>query len=59
MGELLSYTTGASIMLTTYGMIRHLCYFRDIENCSRYNIQAGLTFGFVSGALVVRNAWRS
>jgi hypothetical protein len=59
MGELINYTSGVSVMMTTFGLIKHLGNIKEMDTCSRRNIQAGLAFGFVSGAIVVRNAFRS
>ena len=59
MSDLINYTAGTSIMFTTFGLFRALTLMSDIDRCAGVNLKAGLSLGFISGGLIVRNAFRS
>ena len=51
---MLEYTSATGIMFTTYGMFRYVKNRSDIDSCTKYNLMAGLSLGFVSGGIMLK-----
>tara|TARA_Y100001958_G_C20905796_1_gene326007 strand:- start:418 stop:597 length:180 start_codon:yes stop_codon:yes gene_type:complete len=57
MGDFINYTSGTSILFTSFGLIRLLSKVENMDRCARININAGLSLALLTGGLMVRRAY--
>ena len=57
MGDFINYTTGTSLMFTSFGLLRMLSNVDNMDKCARLNLSAGLSCAFLTGGLMLRRAY--
>ena len=57
MGDFINYTTGTSLMFTSFGLLRMMSNMDNMDKCARLNLSAGLSCAFLTGGLMLRRAY--
>ena len=59
MTSLIEYTKATGIMFTSYGLMRYVKHKNDIDRCTKYNIMFGMGLGFMTGGIMLKQAYSS
>ena len=57
MGDFINYTTGTTLMFTSFGLLRMLNHVDNMDQITRINLSAGLSCAFLTGGLMLRRAY--